>query len=146
MTTPDGNYNHESTLYVVSYDIPDDRRRTRVHSALTGFGTWVQYSVFECFLDRKQRMLLEARLLEEFINEKIPYVFMAYVRHVKRESKYLAGETRHVRIMSIFYNGQFFCEARGDGPVKHDASQDKINVSLSLQALVRACKGWDTHV
>jgi len=65
MTTPDGNYNHESTLYVVSYDIPDDRRRTRVHSALTGFGTWVQYSVFECFLDRKQRMLLEARLLEE---------------------------------------------------------------------------------
>ena len=52
-------------LYVVSYDIPDDRRRTRVHSALTGFGTWVQYSVFECFLDRKQRMLLEARLMKE---------------------------------------------------------------------------------
>jgi len=55
----------ESMLYVVSYDIPDDRRRTRVHSALTGFGTWVQYSVFECFLDRKQRVLLEARLLKE---------------------------------------------------------------------------------
>ena len=55
----------ESMLYVVSYDIPDDRRRTRVHSALTGFGTWVQYSVFECFLDRKQRMRLEARLLQE---------------------------------------------------------------------------------
>ena len=51
-------------LYVVSYDIPDDRRRTRIHSLLTGFGTWVQYSVFECFLDRKQRMLLETRLLE----------------------------------------------------------------------------------
>ena len=55
----------ESMLYVVSYDIPDDRRRTRVHSLLTGFGAWVQFSVFECFLDRKQRMLLEARLLEE---------------------------------------------------------------------------------
>ncbi len=55
----------ESMLYVVSYDIPDDRRRTRVHSALTGFGTWVQYSVFECFLNRKQRMLLEDRLLKE---------------------------------------------------------------------------------
>ena len=58
-------HSDESMLYVVSYDIPDDRRRTRVHSALTGFGTWVQYSVFECFLDRKQRMQLEARLLEE---------------------------------------------------------------------------------
>lgn len=55
----------ESMLYVVSYDIPDDRRRTRVHSALTGFGTWVQYSVFECFLNRKQRLLLEERLLKE---------------------------------------------------------------------------------
>ena len=55
----------ESMLYVVSYDIPDDRRRTRVHSALTGFGTWVQYSVFECFLDRKQRILLQSRLLQE---------------------------------------------------------------------------------
>jgi CRISPR-associated protein Cas2 len=55
----------ESMLYVVSYDVPDDRRRTRVHSALTSFGTWVQYSVFECFLDRKQRLMLEARLLKE---------------------------------------------------------------------------------
>ena len=65
MTTPDSNHARESMLYVVSYDIPDDRRRTRVHSVLTGFGTWVQYSVFECFLDRKQRMLLETRLLAE---------------------------------------------------------------------------------
>ena|SRR5579863_2105327 len=65
MTTPDTSHASESTLYIVSYDIPDDRRRTRVHSALTGFGTWVQYSVFECFLDRRQRILLEARLLKE---------------------------------------------------------------------------------
>lgn len=57
--------NDESMLYVVSYDIPNDRRRTRVHSALTGFGTWVQFSVFECFLDRKQRIMLEARLSQE---------------------------------------------------------------------------------
>ncbi len=64
MKTPPSHGN-ESTLYVVSYDIPNDRRRTRVHSALTGFGTWVQYSVFECFLNRKQRVLMEARLLKE---------------------------------------------------------------------------------
>ena len=52
-------------LYVVSYDIPHDGRRQRVHTLLTGFGRWVQYSVFECFLDRKQRLIMEARLLEE---------------------------------------------------------------------------------
>src|SRR5438270_9056121 len=60
----------ENMLYVVSYDIPDDRRRNRVHSALTGFGTWVQFSVFECFLDRKQRMQLEARLSEEIHHQQ----------------------------------------------------------------------------
>ncbi len=65
MSRPDDAGHEESMLYVVSYDIPDDKRRSRVHSALTGFGTWVQYSVFECFLNRKQRLLLEARLLQE---------------------------------------------------------------------------------
>jgi CRISPR-associated protein Cas2 len=55
----------ESMLYVVSYDIPNDRRRTRVHSALTGYGAWVQYSVFECFLTQKQRLLMEQRLRKE---------------------------------------------------------------------------------
>ena len=65
MSRPEDAGHEESMLYVVSYDIPDDRRRTRVHSALTGFGTWVQFSVFECFLNRKQRLLMESRLLEE---------------------------------------------------------------------------------
>ncbi len=58
-------HSDDTMLYVVSYDIPDDRRRTRIHSALTGYGTWVQFSVFECFLDRKQRAKLEARLHKE---------------------------------------------------------------------------------
>ena len=44
---------------------PNDRRRTHVHSALTGYGEWVQYSVFECFLTRKQRLLMEGRLRKE---------------------------------------------------------------------------------
>ncbi len=35
-------------LIVVSYDIPDDRRRTRLAHALKDFGQRVQYSVFEC--------------------------------------------------------------------------------------------------
>ncbi|HEU5374796.1 MAG TPA: CRISPR-associated endonuclease Cas2 [Ktedonobacteraceae bacterium] len=62
---PDYTASNESTLYVISYDVSDDRRRTRIHSVLTSFGTWVQYSVFECFLNRSQRILLEARLLKE---------------------------------------------------------------------------------
>ena len=36
---------------VVAYDIVDDRRRTRLHHLLEGYGTPVQYSVFECRLE-----------------------------------------------------------------------------------------------
>jgi len=50
------------TLYVVAYDIPDDRRRTRVHKILSGFGKWTQYSVFECFLSEKERVALMEKL------------------------------------------------------------------------------------
>ena len=52
----------ETTCYVVAYDIPDDRRRSRIHKILSGFGTWTQYSLFECFLSRKELILLRAKL------------------------------------------------------------------------------------
>jgi CRISPR-associated protein Cas2 len=38
-------------FYVVSYDIPDDRKREKVAKILLDFGTRVQYSVFECIVD-----------------------------------------------------------------------------------------------
>ena len=52
----------ETGFYVVSYDIPDDRRRGKVHKMLSGFGEWQQYSLFECFLTAKQYLRLEDRL------------------------------------------------------------------------------------
>lgn len=54
----------DTTLYVVSYDVSDDRRRAKVHAVLSGFGTWTQYSLFECYLTRKEAVLLRARLAE----------------------------------------------------------------------------------
>ena len=45
---------------VVSYDIPDDRRRTKVSKLLKDYGERVQYSVFECRLrPRDFKRLLE---------------------------------------------------------------------------------------
>ncbi|MBN2010919.1 CRISPR-associated endonuclease Cas2 [candidate division KSB1 bacterium] len=41
-------------LLIVSYDIPDDKRRTKLAKKLCGFGKRVQYSVFECDLTLKQ--------------------------------------------------------------------------------------------
>jgi CRISPR-associated protein Cas2 len=49
-------------LYIIAYDIPNDKRRTKVHKALCGFGDWTQYSLFECFLDAKELVQLRAKL------------------------------------------------------------------------------------
>ena len=58
---------NEVTCYVVAYDIPDDRRRTRIHKTLLGFGKWTQYSLFECFLTKKQLILLRSKLSEHLV-------------------------------------------------------------------------------
>ena len=56
--------NSQTTCYVIAYDIPDDRRRTKVHKLLSGFGKWTQYSLFECFLSKKELVLLRSKLAE----------------------------------------------------------------------------------
>jgi len=58
----------QTTCYVIAYDIPDDRRRTKVHQILMGFGKWTQYSLFECFLSRKDLILLQSKL-DEYLKE-----------------------------------------------------------------------------
>lgn len=49
-------------LIVISYDIGDDRRRSRVSKLLEGFGTRVLESVFECDLTAGQWQKLWRRL------------------------------------------------------------------------------------
>lgn len=47
---------------VVSYDISDDKRRRKVARIMEGYGYRVQYSVFECELNRKKIAELKHRL------------------------------------------------------------------------------------
>jgi CRISPR-associated protein Cas2 len=54
----------QSSLYVVAYDIPDDKRRTKVHKILKGFGQWTEFSLFECFLTKKELLQMRAKLNE----------------------------------------------------------------------------------
>ena len=58
----------EVTLYLVAYDSPNDKRRTKIHKTLCGFGQWTQYSFFECFLDDKELITLRHRL-NNILNE-----------------------------------------------------------------------------
>jgi len=49
-------------LILVSYDVPDDRRRTRLAHTLKDFGERVQYSVFECRLDERAQQTLREQV------------------------------------------------------------------------------------
>lgn len=60
----------ETTLYIVAYDIPDDKRRTKVHRTLCGYGAWTQYSLFECWLSKRQILELRAKMAKHLIAER----------------------------------------------------------------------------
>ncbi len=47
---------------VISYDIVEDKRRTQVMKLLKGYGTRVQYSVFECDLSAQQLLAITRQL------------------------------------------------------------------------------------
>jgi CRISPR-associated protein Cas2 len=47
---------------VISYDISDNKRRTKIHNILKSYGEWVQYSIFECELTKTQYAKLRQRL------------------------------------------------------------------------------------
>lgn len=51
-----------SRLWMVAYDISDDKIRREVRKALTNHGTRVQYSVFECFLANKKKHELQTQV------------------------------------------------------------------------------------
>lgn len=50
---------------IISYDVVEDKRRTRVMQLLKGYGTRVQFSVFECYLSKQElaKLGLQLRLL-----------------------------------------------------------------------------------
>lgn len=49
-------------LYLVTYDIRDDKRWRRVFKLMKGFGDWLQLSVFQCRLSRRRHAELIALL------------------------------------------------------------------------------------
>ena len=58
---------------VVAYDIPDDRRRGRLHKTLLSYGTPVQYSVFECLLEDKELTRMK-RAVRRIIKPRLDHV------------------------------------------------------------------------
>ena len=51
-------------VYLVCYDVADDKRLRRTHKKMRGFGDPMQYSVFRCELSRVEKQLLQSTLWE----------------------------------------------------------------------------------
>ncbi len=65
----------EERLYIVTYDISDDRRWRRVFKMMKGYGQWLQLSVFQCRLTAKRRTEM-ARRLDELIRADVDHVLI----------------------------------------------------------------------
>lgn len=55
-------------LYVISYDISENKIRNKISKLLEGYGRRVQYSVFECRLKDSSYVTLYQSLLDFVIN------------------------------------------------------------------------------
>ena len=49
-------------VYLVCYDVADDKRLRRVHKTMKGYGDGLQYSVFRCELSSVQRQRMKEDL------------------------------------------------------------------------------------
>jgi CRISPR-associated protein Cas2 len=65
----------DERLYIVTYDIADDKRWRKVFKLMHGYGHWLQLSVFQCRLTARRRAEL-ARRLEELINNNADHVLI----------------------------------------------------------------------
>ncbi|NOZ67653.1 MAG: CRISPR-associated endonuclease Cas2 [Deferribacteres bacterium] len=61
------------TLYLIAYDITDDRRLNRVREFLKGYSTGGQKSVYECFLTAGELNHVKV-VLERLINREVDRV------------------------------------------------------------------------
>jgi len=59
----------ERTLYLIAYDITNDKRLNSVRFFLKGYSTGGQKSVYECFLTEGE-LTVVTRILKKIINEK----------------------------------------------------------------------------
>jgi len=59
----------EEHLYIVTYDISDQKRWRKVFKLMNGYGEWLQLSVFQCRLSRRRHAELLATLDEMILRE-----------------------------------------------------------------------------
>ena len=62
-------------LYIVAYDIRDQRRWRRLFKLMHGYGEWLQLSVFQCRMSRQRHAELVA-LIDGLIHHEDDHVII----------------------------------------------------------------------
>jgi CRISPR-associated protein Cas2 len=87
---------------VISYDVPDDKRRTKLHKMLKSYGQWMQYSLFECHdLTDTQYAKLRSRLDKLVVPQEDSVRFYFLCGCCQGKVERVGGE--QVRDDSIFF-------------------------------------------
>lgn len=63
-------------VFIVSYDIADDKRLHKVQKAVVDFGRRLQYSVYECCLSRMQLARLQSILADLIDHDEDQVLFV----------------------------------------------------------------------
>ena len=93
-------------FYLIIYDLPDNKaankRRTRLHKMLCGYGKWTQYSVFECFLSAVQFTQLQVQV-EKLIKpeEDSVRIYVMGADAVKRTITYGSEKPRQEEVIVL---------------------------------------------
>ena len=64
------------TIYLVCYDIADDKRLRKVFKTCSNFGDHLQFSVFECDLNPSEKIELESALTEIINHDEDQVIFV----------------------------------------------------------------------
>jgi CRISPR-associated protein Cas2 len=86
---------------VITYDISEDKRRTKIHRVLKSYGQWMQFSVFECDLSETEYARLRSRLSKLIKPEQDSIRFYFLCGCCKAKVERIGGE--QVRDDSIFF-------------------------------------------
>jgi len=92
----------EDMLRLIIYDITDEKRLRKVANACEDFGTRVQFSVFECWLDQKKFDFLWDRLAD-LINPDEDKIAAYTLDKGAREKRQILGSNMEVTQKRDYY-------------------------------------------
>ncbi|MEM7769821.1 MAG: CRISPR-associated endonuclease Cas2 [Cyanobacteria bacterium P01_A01_bin.37] len=86
---------------VITYDISDNKRRTKIHQTLSSYGQWMQFSVFECNLTNTQYTKLRNRLNKLIKDQEDSIRFYFLCECCQQKVERIGGEA--IRDETVFF-------------------------------------------